>query len=70
MSKKKSNQIYIILKYKVVNEENFITVATTRPETMFGDAAVAVNPNDSRYKKFVGKKILIPIVNKEVKSNI
>jgi len=59
-----SNLYYI--KYKFVNDENSITVATTRPETLFGDAAVAINPNDSRYKKFVGKKILIPIINKQV----
>jgi len=60
-----SNLYYI--KYKVINEETFITIATTRPETMFGDSAVAVNPKDSRYRRFIGKKILIPIVNREVK---
>ena len=60
-----SNLYYI--KYKVINEDAFITIATTRPETMFGDSAVAVNPKDSRYIKFIGKKILIPIVNREVK---
>jgi valyl-tRNA synthetase len=43
-----------------------ITVATTRPETMLGDTAVAVNPNDSRYKEFVGKKVLLPIANREI----
>jgi valyl-tRNA synthetase len=59
-----SNLYYI--KYKITNEENFITIATTRPETMFGDSAVAVNSNDSRYIKFIGKKVLIPIVNRVV----
>ncbi|MBU1119916.1 valine--tRNA ligase [Patescibacteria group bacterium] len=43
-----------------------ITVATTRPETMLGDTAVAVNPNDPRYKEFIGKKVLLPIANREI----
>ena len=60
-----SNLYYI--KYKIVGENNQITIATTRPETMLGDSAVAINPKDDRYKKFVGKKILIPIVDREVK---
>ena len=59
-----SNLYYI--KYKVLNENSTITIATTRPETMFGDTAVAVNSKDKRYKKYVGKKILIPLVDREV----
>jgi len=59
-----SNLYYI--KYKLSNENNYITIATTRPETMIGDTAVAVNPNDERYKSFIGKKIKIPIVEREV----
>lgn len=43
-----------------------ITVATTRPETMLGDTAVAVNPKDKRYKEFIGKKVLLPIANREI----
>ena len=43
-----------------------ITIATTRPETMLGDTAVAVNPNDGRYKEFIGKKVLLPIANREI----
>jgi len=43
-----------------------ITVATTRPETMLGDTAVAVNPNDKRYKNLVGEKVILPLVNKEI----
>lgn len=43
-----------------------ISVATTRPETMLGDTAVAVNPDDSRYKEFIGKKVLLPIANREI----
>ena len=59
-----SNLYYI--KYKIENSDNFITIATTRPETMLGDTAVAVNPNDERYKNLVGKKIKIPISNRIV----
>ncbi len=44
----------------------FITVATTRPETMLGDTAVAVNPNDERYKEFIGQTLLLPVVNREI----
>ena len=51
--KKQQNSFY--LKYKLESSEEFILVATTRPETIFGDTAVAVNPNDKRYKKLVGK---------------
>ena len=54
------------LKYKIVGTDDYLDVATTRPETLFGDTAVAVNPNDTRYKKYVGKKVILPIVNKEI----
>ncbi len=54
------------LKYKIESSEEFILVATTRPETIFGDTAVAVNPADKRYKKIIGKKLIIPIVNRAV----
>ncbi len=55
------------LRYPVVgSKEEFVNLATTRPETMFGDTAVAVNPNDDRYKHLVGKHVLIPIVNREI----
>ena len=60
-----SNLYYI--KYQFVEENSSITIATTRPETMLGDTAVAVNPKDSRYKNLIGKKILIPIINREVR---
>ena len=52
------------IKYKIENSNDFLTVATTRPETLFGDTAVAVNPNDERYKNLVGKKVVLPILNK------
>ena len=48
------------------DETKFITIATTRPETMFGDTAIAVHPKDERYKDLVGQKVLIPIVNRQI----
>ena len=54
------------LKYKLVDSDKYLDVATTRPETLFGDTAVAVNEKDERYKDFVGKKVILPIVNKEI----
>ncbi|MAV64321.1 MAG: valine--tRNA ligase [Pelagibacteraceae bacterium TMED237] len=54
------------LKYPVKDSEEHIIVATTRPETMLGDTGIAVNPNDSRYKKLIGKSIVLPIVNREI----
>ncbi len=48
------------------NPEEFVVVATTRPETMLGDTAVAVNPKDKRYKKLIGKKLILPLVNREI----
>ncbi len=52
------------LKYYIEDEDNYLDVATTRPETLFGDTAVAVNPEDERYKHLIGKKVVLPIVNK------
>ena len=52
------------IKYKVENSDESITIATTRPETIFGDVAVAVNPKDERYKNLIGKNVLLPIENK------
>ena len=60
-----SNLYYI--KYKIDGEINYLTIATTRPETMLGDTAVAVNPKDERYKKYIGKKVIVPIVERKVK---
>nr|AIF00464.1 valine--tRNA ligase (VARS, valS) [uncultured marine group II/III euryarchaeote KM3_133_F10] len=60
-----SNLYYI--KYKILNENNFITIATTRPETLIGDTAVAVNPKDERYKNLIGKSVKVPIINRDVK---
>ncbi len=52
------------LKYKLEDSEEYLDVATTRPETLFGDTAVAVNPEDSRYNKLIGKNVILPIVNR------
>ena len=52
------------IKYFIEETNDYLEVATTRPETLFGDTAVAVNPNDERYKKLIGKKVILPIVNK------
>ena len=52
------------LKYQIENSDEYLDVATTRPETLFGDTAVAVNPEDERYKHLIGKKVILPIVNR------
>ncbi|MDH3003730.1 MAG: valine--tRNA ligase [Candidatus Shikimatogenerans sp. JK-2022] len=63
--KKKISYLYYI-KYFTENKKNFLIIATTRPETIFGDIAVCVNPNDKRYKNFINKKLIIPIVNRKI----
>ncbi|MDR2066731.1 MAG: valine--tRNA ligase [Endomicrobium sp.] len=55
------------IKYPLKDSNEYIVIATTRPETMFGDTAVAVNPDDDRYKKFLGKTLILPLVNREIK---
>ena len=52
------------LKYYIEGTDEFLDVATTRPETLFGDTAVAVNPGDERYKDLIGRNVILPIVNK------
>ena len=59
----KESKLYF-LKYKIENSEEHIIVATTRPETIFGDTAVAINPKDKRYRKLKGKNLVVPIVNR------
>ena len=64
--KEKKDKLYYV-KYPIAGEEDkFITIATTRPETMLGDTAVAVNPDDKRYSNFTGKKVLLPIVERVI----
>jgi valyl-tRNA synthetase len=54
------------IKYPVVGSGEFLTVATTRPETMLGDTAVAVHPEDERYKHLIGRKAMLPLMNREI----
>ena len=61
------NSIMYHIKYPIDGTNDFITIATTRPETMFGDTAIAVNSKDDRYKNFIGKVAIIPIVNRKIK---
>jgi len=61
-----NSKLYYI-NYQIENSSNFITIATTRPETMLGDTAVAVNPKDERYQNLVGKNVILPITNRKIK---
>ncbi|SDL69103.1 valine--tRNA ligase [Chryseobacterium taihuense] len=61
--KEQNGKLYF-LKYKIEGSEEFLSVATTRPETIFGDTAVCINPNDERYAHLKGKKVIIPIVGR------
>ena len=63
--KEVDSQLYYI-KYKVNGENDTLTIATTRPETLLGDTAVCINPNDKRFKHLHGKKAIVPLVNREV----
>ena len=66
IQKDAQSQLYYI-DYQIENSDNKITIATTRPETMMGDTAVAVNPKDERYMHLIGKNVEIPLVNRKVK---
>ena len=63
---KEEKSAFYHLKYKLEDSEEYLDVATTRPETLFGDTAVAVNEKDERYKKFVGKNVILPLMNKPI----
>lgn len=63
-TEEKSKLYYV--RYKIVGEDGYITVATTRPETILGDTAVCANPDDERYRHLKGKKVIVPMVNREV----
>ncbi|MFD2532377.1 valine--tRNA ligase [Gracilimonas halophila] len=63
--KEVNSKLYHI-KYKIVGEEDFVTIATTRPETLLGDTAVCINPDDERYTHLKGKKVIVPLVNRQV----
>ena len=59
---RKDNLYYI--KYKIENDDNYITIATTRPETILGDSAICINPNDNRFHHLRGKQIIVPLCNR------
>ena len=61
---KEEESAFYHLKYQLEDSEDYLDVATTRPETLFGDTAVAVNENDERYKKYVGKNVILPLVGR------
>lgn len=63
--KEKDSQL-VYINYKIEGEEGFVTIATTRPETIMADTAVCVNPTDERYTHLKGKKVIIPLINKAV----
>ena len=54
------------IKYRIKDTDDYVIIATTRPETMLGDTGVAVNPNDERYKYLIGKKVILPLMNREI----
>ena len=54
------------IKYPIVGTQDFLEIATTRPETMLGDTAIAVHPEDERYKDIVGKTVMLPLINREI----
>ena len=66
VEQKDTNGKFWYFKYPIQDSDEFLTIATTRPETMLGDTAVAVNPNDERYKHLKGKNVLLPIINRVI----
>jgi valyl-tRNA synthetase len=64
--KEKKDGKLFYLKYPIKDSDKFLTVATTRPETMLGDTAVAVNPNDEKFKDLIGKTVNLPLTNREI----
>ena len=66
VEQRETNGKFWFFKYPIQASDEFLTIATTRPETMLGDTAVAVNPNDERYKHLKGKNVLLPIINKAI----
>lgn len=73
ISKEVKGNLYYIrygledIKFDIDNENSFITIATTRPETIFGDTAIAVHPEDNRFKHLIGKNAIIPIIGRKIK---
>lgn len=63
---KEVNEKFYTMKYFFENSDKYLKVSTVRPETIFGDVAVAVNPNDERFKNFIGQYVIVPLVNRKV----
>ena len=63
---KETKGAFYHIKYFIAGTKDYLEVATTRPETLFGDTAVAVNPSDNRYNKLIGKMVILPLVNKMI----
>ena len=63
--KEQDSDLYYI-DYKFINSNKKITIATTRPETILGDTAICVHPDDKRYQEFIGQKVLVPLINREI----
>ncbi len=63
--KEEHSKLYYLL-YKIEGEEEYVTIATTRPETILGDTAVCINPNDERFKHLKGKRVIVPLINRSI----
>jgi valyl-tRNA synthetase len=63
---KEINSRFFHVRYRIKNTDEFVTIATTRPETILADTAVCVNPNDERYKHLIGKTVIVPVIEREV----
>ena len=64
--KEVNSKLYYV-RYKIVDsEDEWLTIATTRPETILGDSAICINPNDKRYTHLIGKRAIVPLVNREI----
>jgi valyl-tRNA synthetase len=62
----REDKLYYVKYFFADDKDNFITIATTRPETMFADVAIAVNPTDKRFKNLIGKKVILPLADREI----
>jgi valyl-tRNA synthetase len=66
VEQKEMEGVFWYFNYPIEDSDEFLTIATTRPETMLGDTAVAVNPDDERYQHLRGKNVILPILNKPI----
>ena len=63
---KEADNILYYIKYKLVDSDVFLTIATSRPETLFGDVAIGVNPTDERYNSLIGKNVIVPFIERHI----